>query len=82
MRLSPNPSQDRALLEFFLPAATRLSVTLTDREGRVLRNIFDGEVGQAGVWTQSVMLQGLSAGLYYVRVRKDGEYHSLPLIKL
>jgi hypothetical protein len=82
MQLSPNPTYDAVQLELFLPQASRLSIALVGRDGKLIRSVYDVSKVEAGAWNRSIRLDGMPAGLYYVRMRVGEEFHSLPVVKL
>jgi len=72
LRSYPNPASDAVSLEVRLPARTRLSVRLTDLNGRTAGPVIDGEY-DAGVRTIGLSLEGVPNGIYCCRVRAGGE---------
>jgi hypothetical protein len=66
-RVVPNPAQARARLEYDLPVACRVSVTLCDRAGRVVARLYRGTKPQ-GRHSLSVDTRGLASGAYFVRL--------------
>ena len=82
MQLSPNPTGDAARLELYLPQAGRLHIALVGRDGKLIRSVYDARRVKSGHWSNTIHLNGIPAGIYYLRLRVGEEFHSLPLVKL
>jgi lysyl endopeptidase len=65
---APNPARRRVTIPFALPRAQPISLVLYDVMGRTVRTIAEGE-GAAGRHEHTVDLNGLSSGLYVLRLR-------------
>lgn len=81
MQLSPNPTGEATRLELFLPQAGRLNIALVARDGKLIRSVYDAGQVNSGFWSNTIRLNGLPAGIYYLRTRVGEEFHSLPLVK-
>ncbi|OON65592.1 metallophosphoesterase [Hymenobacter sp. CRA2] len=69
--LFPNPVQETATVEFFLPAATTVELRVLNALGQEIARLREGE--QAPGWHRaSWPRNGLAAGVYYVQLRGSG----------
>jgi len=85
--VTPNPFLDRARVDFMVPTAGPVDVSILDLGGRVVRRLATGEWLEAG--TRSVTWDGrrqngaeAAAGLYYVQVRIQGREEMRRMVKL
>ncbi|MFK7922933.1 MAG: reprolysin-like metallopeptidase [Bacteroidia bacterium] len=69
IKLYPNPAQDFAYIEFSAPTKEHGQLELIDLQGRSLRK----EAFPAGAQKIKLSRQGLSSGLYFVRVSHGGQ---------
>ena len=82
-RISPNPTTAAARVDFALPTAGHVKVSIHDLQGREITRLVDGDY-QAGVW--QAMWNGRTergdapAGLYFVRLQAMGKVLSQRLI--
>jgi hypothetical protein len=76
----PNPFNSQATLTMYLPKQERVEVVLYDVLGRAVRTVAD-EVMAAGERRMVVNGEGLSSGIYFVRV-KVGERRAIQKIML
>lgn len=67
LRMFPNPSSGELFINFNLSEAQRMSVEITDMNGRVVKNILNGEVA-AGNQTISANISEMANGMYFARV--------------
>ncbi|GIV32952.1 MAG: hypothetical protein KatS3mg031_0487 [Chitinophagales bacterium] len=80
IRLTPNPAEERTLLNYQLQQTGPVLIQLFTPEGR---NIFTMERTQhAGQCSEPLDLSRLTAGVYLVRVRANGFASHLRLVKL
>lgn len=82
MQLSPNPTGDVARIELYLPQTARLNIALVSRDGKLIRNVYDANRVNRGHWSNNILLNGIPAGIYYLRMRVGEEFHSLPIVKI
>ncbi|WP_223651512.1 DUF4394 domain-containing protein [Hymenobacter psoromatis] len=70
--LYPNPIANAASISFGLPRAARVELLITDALGRTVHTI---DAGQLPAGTQAIRWnrQGQAAGLYFFRLRFDGQ---------
>jgi len=71
--LHPNPAElGAATARFNLPQAGPVSLGILDENGRLVRSVLDRQVQPAGAQQVALMLEGLPAGLYLVRLEAAG----------
>ena len=78
-RLSPNPVSGQAWIDLQLNEAVDAQLQLTDLTGRVVRQIFQGQLS-AGVQALSFDTQGLPAGMYLLTLRSEQGVSSLRVV--
>lgn len=66
----PNPSQGDSRLQIYLPKPGRADIRLYDALGREVKMIHSGDL-QRGKHTFEIQAEGLSQGLYYIRMNMD-----------
>jgi hypothetical protein len=71
----PNPCKPFARLQFELPRASVVSLSVYDVSGRVVSRLIDG-ICEAGIHTAILDASGLSAGVYFCRL-KAGEHSAI-----
>jgi hypothetical protein len=64
----PNPVRTSAALNYTVPDAGRVKLTLVDVQGRVVRTLFDGPRA-AGRYTELLQASTLAPGLYFARLQ-------------
>jgi S-formylglutathione hydrolase FrmB len=64
----PNPFNSRTQIEFELPAAQAVRLTMFDNLGREVKTLFSGSIG-AGRQQISVDAAGLPSGIYFYQLR-------------
>ncbi|MCB9294839.1 MAG: T9SS type A sorting domain-containing protein [Lewinellaceae bacterium] len=72
VRLFPNPVRESASLQYELESPARVTVQLLDSKGAVLKKLV-GEAQPAGFHEVPFNRQGLSAGLYFLRLQAGGK---------
>lgn len=71
VRLTPNPTEDKAFLRYVLPEnASTLRIDVYDINGKVIRNIFNGQQNK-GVYSRELNVADLSSGLYFVHLYSE-----------
>ncbi|MBS1611755.1 MAG: T9SS type A sorting domain-containing protein [Bacteroidetes bacterium] len=71
VRLTPNPTNDKAFLRYVLPDdAYTLRIDLHDINGKIIRNIYNGEQGK-GIYSREINVNDLSSGLYFVHLYSE-----------
>lgn len=75
----PNPVNDVAVLSISLAKKSRLSVSVIDGKGSVVRQ--QESLLPEGASQMSINMQGLSTGTYTLRAQWDGEVRTLKVVK-
>lgn len=73
----PNPARDKATLAVAFPTTRALYWSITDANGRVLKNQAAGQVREQNI---SLEIKDLPAGAYQVRVITEHEHFVQPLV--
>ncbi len=68
--LSPNPSSGITKLSYTIKAAGNVKISIYDAAGRLMKNLLN-EKKSAGTYSIMVNNQGLSSGIYFVRMETD-----------
>lgn len=71
MKTSPNPFTDNTTIQYELRSASRVSMMLYDVSGNEVKLLVDKNQ-PAGSYTTQFNGTGLAAGVYFVKVMKDG----------
>jgi hypothetical protein len=71
----PNPCKSVARLQFELPKASVVDLSVYDVSGRLVSRLIDG-ICEAGIHTAILDASGLSAGVYFCRL-KAGEHSAI-----
>ncbi|QJW88304.1 T9SS type A sorting domain-containing protein [Spirosoma taeanense] len=77
----PNPFETVSEVQYVLPAASKVSHTLTDGQGKIIRQVDAGEVQAAGKYQTKVDGQDLPTGVYLYQVQTDRERKVIRLLK-
>ncbi|MBS1533820.1 MAG: T9SS type A sorting domain-containing protein [Bacteroidetes bacterium] len=80
LKIYPNPTSDVINFNLDLLAAAKISINLTDVNGKIVRQISEREVA-VGISELSVDLTGLNAGTYIALVKIDGAVYPQKLVK-
>jgi len=80
--LFPNPTQDRANLQFELLANQEIGIFITDHLGRPVRTVLPPRTLSAGTKNISVELAGLPSGLYFLVLDKANGKETLKVTKI
>ena len=83
--LSPVPARGRLSIEYVIPRAGHVEVTLFDLHGRAVENILDAErpAGRgAVVWSTSIASRRLRPGIYLIRLSALGSTDTRRLVVL
>ncbi|MGH7742645.1 MAG: T9SS type A sorting domain-containing protein, partial [Candidatus Eiseniibacteriota bacterium] len=73
--ITPNPMRDRARVEFDLPRAAQVSLTIHDIMGRKLATLASGDFGagrHSMTWDRSIDRGSAPAGVYFMRYTAGG----------
>ncbi|MEM1320302.1 MAG: T9SS type A sorting domain-containing protein [Bacteroidota bacterium] len=71
MQLSPNPASEQGRIEYALEAAARVTISLFDGQGRLLRQLEQEVARSAGAHQLNIDLADLNAGIYFVQLQTD-----------
>lgn len=74
----PNPFNERTAINFDLPRASEVSLTIMDALGRQVLN--RKQAYHSGTHTINLDLQHLAAGLYYYHLQAEDEVKTLPMM--
>lgn len=77
----PNPTTDQAVLVYELIAPARISVVLSDVEGRLVRTFFSNVQPATGAQRVSLDLSGIAAGHYALVLTSGTDGMVVPVIK-
>ena len=72
MAMYPNPATNASALNFQLGRSGPVTVSLLDETGRLVRTVVREKTFPAGPQQVPLPLDGLSAGLYFVRLEAEG----------
>jgi hypothetical protein len=72
LRVEPNPACGAVSVSYSLPSAANATVGLYDAAGELVRILDDGH-RSGGVHRVRLDVQGLSSGLYFVRMTSSGQ---------
>jgi hypothetical protein len=71
-RVTPDPVRDRSRVSLTLPRSAALELTLLDLQGRAVRHVASGTYA-AGEHAFTIERDGLTAGIYWLRLRSGGQ---------
>lgn len=80
LKIYPNPTTDVINFNLDLLAAAKISINLTDVNGKIVRQISEREAS-SGVSKISMDLTGLARGIYVATIRIDGASYTQKLVK-
>lgn len=66
-RIYPNPAQNQITVEWFSLFNEIVNIDLVDMTGRVVKNIFNGEVLEGNISLTTTDVSNLPAGMYFMR---------------
>jgi len=69
--LSPNPAQDEAVSQVFVPTFQEVSLDVFDLQGKLVRRAHANQMLHSGSHSLPINLRGLSPGIYNVRLTMD-----------
>lgn len=82
LTLYPNPTQDRVSIRFMLAEAGNTQVGVYNINGQLIKQVHDGMLSAgAAQFDFSAKANGMSAGVYIVRISSNGKEISAKLIK-
>ena len=71
MKTSPNPFVDNTMIQYELRSAANVSISVYDIQGKEVK-VLVNETQKAGSYTKTLNGSGLVAGVYFVKISKDG----------
>lgn len=80
LRLFPNPAREEVQLRMTLPAAARVELWVVDSEGRRLGKAWRGQA-DAGIFEQTIAVNRLAPGSYWLQVQVGERRGSVPFQK-
>lgn len=81
-KLLPNPTAYESVLDLTLKTSQKLSVSVFDANGQLLRVMINNQKFDAGTHKIPVRLNGLTKGIYFVQIRtKAGDLVVKKIIK-
>lgn len=78
LALYPNPTNNFFTIHYNLKTNQTLSIAIIDSFGKLIKEFVDEK--SAGVWTERYPVEGLSEGLYHIRVKTDDDVEIKKLI--
>jgi hypothetical protein len=81
MKTSPNPFVDNTTIQYQLKTPAHVTIAVYDAQGKEVK-VLVNKNQNTGSYTQSLSGSGLRAGMYFVKIIKDGEVkQTLKVIK-
>ena len=79
VNLYPNPVNQEATIDLNLNEATNISVFIYDITGKVVANVFEGQMA-AGMTTLKVDASNLDAGIYFTAIVSNKAKKTLKMV--
>jgi Domain of unknown function (DUF4331)/Secretion system C-terminal sorting domain len=80
-KVSPNPFADNSVITYHIDAPASISISLVNAEGKLVKQLVNRNL-KAGTYTEKIGNTGLSSGIYFIKILKDGEVkQTLKLVK-
>jgi plastocyanin len=80
LRVFPNPVRDLLSINFYAPENTKVTIDLLDITGQTIKHLYTGEY-LTGNNTETVNMQDLNPGYYFVRFNSQHEYAIARVLK-
>ncbi len=81
MKTSPNPFTESTTIQYHLKKPAQVTIAVYDAQGKEVK-VLVNKKQPAGSYTQAFNAKGLGAGMYFVKIIKDGEVkQTLKVIK-
>ncbi len=80
IKIYPNPAKDKINIEFGLDEDANVSFTMANLMGQTVKEIISSDFTK-GKQTQSISLQGLAPGVYFVGIKTPSGYSQFRFIK-
>jgi photosystem II stability/assembly factor-like uncharacterized protein len=71
LTISPNPATEITTIEYTLGSSDFVSIEITDQSGNVVKTVLNQSAQSAGTHKQTLELNGIKAGLYFVSVNSS-----------
>ncbi len=71
MKTSPNPFMESTTIQYQLKTPAQVNIAVYDVQGNQVRTLVD-KMQDAGSYTENFNGKGLGAGIYFIKVSKDG----------
>lgn len=71
MKTSPNPFVDNTTIQYQVNSPSQVTIAVYDVQGNQVKVLLN-KVQEAGSYTQAFNAKGLAAGIYFIKVSKDG----------
>lgn len=71
MKTSPNPFVDNTTIQYQVSTASQVTIAVYDVQGNQVKVLLN-KAQEAGSYTQAFNAKGLAAGIYFIKVSKDG----------
>ena len=71
MKTSPNPFVDNTTIQDQVSTASQVTIAVYDVQGNQVKVLLN-KAQEAGSYTQAFNAKGLAAGIYFIKVSKDG----------
>ncbi len=71
MKTSPNPFVDNTTIQYQLKTPAQINITVYDAQGKEIKVLVNKRL-DAGSYTEQFNAKGLGAGIYFIKVSKDG----------
>lgn len=72
MKTSPNPFVDNTIIQYQLKTPAQVNIAVYDAQGVEIK-VLVSKRQAAGSYTESFNAKGLAAGIYFIKLAKDGE---------
>ena len=80
-KTSPNPFQENTTIQYQLKTIAQVTIAVYDAQGKEVK-VLVNKKQPAGSYTETFNGKGLGAGIYFVKIIKDGEVkQTLKLVK-
>jgi uncharacterized delta-60 repeat protein len=81
LRLFPNPSSGMFTIEYSIGSKSKISADIVDAAGRLVRTLFLGEDGNAGINTKPIDISDVADGFYILKFITEYDQFFFPIIK-
>jgi hypothetical protein len=71
-KVSPNPFTDNSIITYHLDGAASINISMVNAEGQEVKQLVNKNL-KAGTYTEKIGSNGLTKGVYFIRITKNGE---------